>query len=233
MHTVLHVDRLRHEVRILGPVLFLIPMAIAVAFVGITVMLFVGNVVHSFIASMLTAALEACLPLAVGIILSTVAVQDDSLELLLTMPAAYRKIAFLRFALILAWTLLVELLAALALFVFLPWIPVKPLEAFQLMWMAPSLWLAALGILLALVMRSRVSSGAILGSIWIFQLTFHGYFAQNGWTQPWFLFATLFTTNAPFWLANRLELIITAFVLFAASWWFLRDPERRFYGEDN
>ncbi|HYB01007.1 MAG TPA: hypothetical protein VED37_12375 [Ktedonobacteraceae bacterium] len=88
---------------------------------GLTVMLFVGNVVHSFIASFIIAALEACLPLAVGIILSTVAVQDASLELVLTMPTAYRWIASLPFALILSWTLL----ATLALFIFLPWIPVK------------------------------------------------------------------------------------------------------------
>lgn len=232
MNTVLHLDHLRHEVRILGPVLFLAPLALAVVFVGLTVMLFVGNVVHSFIASLLIAALEACLPLSVGIMLSTVAVQDSSLELLLTTPTAYRWIAFLRFALILGWTLLVELLATLALFVFLPWVPVKPLEAFQLTWLAPSFWLASAGILLALVLRSRASSGAILGCIWIFQLTFHSYFAQNGWTRPWFLFVTLYTPGAQFWLANRLELIVTALVLLAAAWWFLRNPERRFFGED-
>lgn len=233
MNAVLHLDRLRLEVRILGSLLFLIPLALIVVFVGLTVMLFVGNVVHSFIASLLIAALEACLPLAAGIILSTVAVQDASLELMLTMSTAYRWIAFLRFTLILGWTLLVELLATLGLFVFLPWIPVKTLEAFQLTWLAPSLWLAALGILLALVLHSRASSGAILGCIWIIQLTFHSYFAQNGWTRPCFLFATLFTPDAQFWLVNRLELIIAGFVLFVASWWFLRNPERRFYGEDN
>src|SRR5215472_2762245 len=97
MNSVLHLDRLRHEVRILGLVLFLIPLAMIVVFMGLTIMLFVGNVVHGFIASLLIAALEACLPLAAGIILSTVAVQDASLELLLTMPIAYRWIAFLRF----------------------------------------------------------------------------------------------------------------------------------------
>ena len=233
MNSFLHVDRLRHEVRILGPVLFLIPLAMIVVFVGLTIMLFVGNVVHSFIASLLIAAIEACLPLAAGIILSTVAVQDASLELLLTMPTAYRKIAFLRFALILSWTLLMELLATLALFAFLPSISAKPLAIFQLTWLAPSLWLAALGMLLSLVLHSRASSGAILGSIWIFQLTFHSYFAQNGWTRPWFLFATLYTPGAPFWLANRLELIIASLALFAVSWWFLCDPERRFYGEEH
>lgn len=232
MKMFLHLDHLRHEVRILGPVLFLIPLVLAVVFVGLTVMFFVGNVVHSFIVLFLIAALEACLPLSVAIILTTMAVQDASLELLLTMPAAYRWIAFLRFALILGWTLLVEFLATLALYTFLPWIPVKPLVAGQLTWLAPSLWLAGVGILLALVLRSRASSGAILGCIWIFQLTFHSYFAQNGWTQPWFLFATLFAPNASFWLANRLELIASALVLLSAAWWFLRHSEWRFFGED-
>ena len=228
----LRLDRLRYEAHILGPVLFLVPLALAVVFALLTVMLLVGNVVHIFIAAMSIAALEACLPLAAGIILSTIAVQDASLELLLTMPAAYRWIVFLRFALILGWTLLVELLATLALYTFLPWVPVKPLAAGQLTWLAPSLWLAGAGILLALLLRSQASSGAILGCVWIFQLVFHGYFAQNGWTQPWFLFATLYTPGASFWLANRLELIATALVLLAAAWWFLRDPERRFFGED-
>ena len=136
MKNVLSLDHLLYEIRILGPVLFLIPLALALAFVGMTVLLFIGNVVHSFVASLLIAALEACLPLTAGIILSTVAVQDASLELLLTMPAADSWIVFLRFALILGWTLLVELLAALTLYAILPWVPIKPLAAGQLTWLA-------------------------------------------------------------------------------------------------
>ncbi len=232
MKPFLHLDHLRYEVRILGPVLFLIPLAEASGFAGLTIMLIVGNVVRSGIAALLIAVLEACLPLTAGIVLSTIAVQDASLELLLTMRTSYRWIVFLRFALILGWTLLVELLATLALYAELPWVPVKPLVTFQLTWLAPSLWLAGAGILLALVLRSRTSSGAILGCVWLFQLLFHGSFALYGWMQPWFLFATLYTPDASFWLANRLELIATALVLLAAAWWFLRNPERRFFGED-
>jgi hypothetical protein len=225
-------DHLRYEARILGPLFFLIPPALVLAFAGLTVMLFVGSVVHSFIAVVLMAGLEACLPLAVGIVLATIAVQDAALELLLSMPAGYRWIVFARLGLLLGWTLLVELLATLALYAALPWVPVKPLAAGQLTWLAPSLWLAGAGMLLALVLRSRAASGAILGCIWIIQLTFHSYFAQNSWTQPWFLFATLYTPGAPFWLPNRLELIATALILLLAVWWFLRNPERRFFGED-
>lgn len=228
----LFLDHARYEARILGPVLFLVPLALGVFFAGMAGILLVGNVVHSFIAPVLIAALEACLPLAAAIVLSTVAVQDASLELLLTMSAAYRWIVFLRFGLILGWTLLVELLATLALYAFLPWVPAESLAAGQLTWLAPLLWLASAAILLALVLRSRASSGAILGCIWILQLTFHGYFAQQSWTRPWFLFATLFTPGDPFWLTNRLELMAFALLLLAAAWWFLRSPERRFFGED-
>jgi hypothetical protein len=225
-------EYLRYEVRILGPLFFLIPPGLVLAFAGLTVMLFVGSVVHSFIALVLIAALEACLPLAVGIVLATVAVQDAALELLLSMPSGYRWIFFARLGLLLGWTLLVELLATLALYAALPWVPVEPLLAGQLTWLAPSLWLAGAGMLLALVLRSRAASGAILGCIWIIQLTFHGYFVQSDWTRPWFLFATLYTPAASFWLTNRLELIATALILLLAVWWFLRNPERRFFGED-
>ncbi len=232
MKPFLSLDHLRYEVRILGPVLFVIPLALAMVFAGLTLLLLVGNVLHAGIAALLIAALEACLPLTAGISLATVAVQDASLELLLTLPVAYRRIVFLRVALLLGWTLLVELLATLALYAELPWVPVKPLVSGQLIWLAPSLWLSGAGILLALVLRSRTSSGAILGCVWIAQMVFHGYFTNNVWMQPWFLFATLYTADASFWLANRLELIATALFLLAAAWWFLRNPERRFFGED-
>jgi hypothetical protein len=228
----LSLDHLRYEVRILGLLLFLIPLALALAFAGMTALLFAGNVMHSFIANLLIAALEACLPLAIGIVLATVAVQDSALELLLTLPATYRGILFLRFVLLLGWTLLVELVATLVLYTVLPWVPVQPLLAGQLAWLAPALWLAGAGVLLSLLLHSRASSGALLGCIWLFQLVFHGYFAQYNWTRPWFLFATLFTPTASFWLSNRLELIATALLLLAAAWWFLRNPERRFFGED-
>src|SRR5690348_5782601 len=150
MNTFPRLDHLRYEVRILGPLLFLIPLALALAFAGLTALLFVGNVGQGCIVSMVTAALEACLPLTAAIILTNVAVQDASLELLLTMPTSYHRIAFLRFALLLGWTLVVELLATLALYSLLPWATMEPLLSGQLTWLAPLFWLAGAGILLAL-----------------------------------------------------------------------------------
>src|SRR5947209_19917545 len=76
MKTFLRLDIWRHELRILGPVLFVIPIGLALFFVALTVMMFAGNVPRSFIASLLIAGIEACLPLAAGILLATVAMHD-------------------------------------------------------------------------------------------------------------------------------------------------------------
>ena len=120
----------------------------------------------------------------------------------------------------------------LVLHAIVPWVFSNPIVEGQLTWLSPLLWLAAVGTLLALLMHSRVASGAVLGCIWIMQLTFHGYFVTYGWVQPWFLFATLFTPGTSFWLTNRIELLLTALVLFIVIWWCLRNTEWRFRAED-
>jgi hypothetical protein len=63
-------------------------------------------------------------------------------------------------------------------------------------------------------------------------LALHSYFALNAWTQPWFLFATLYTPDAAFWWANRIELMLTALVVFLAVWYYLRNTEWRFRAEE-
>ena len=225
-------DIWRYELRIIGPLLFVIPVGVVLFFTVLTIMMFVGNVPHSFITSLLIAGVEACLPLVSGIVLTTVVMQDAALELLLTFPVAYRAVMFARLLLVMGWMLLVDIIAVVMMYVFLPWVSPRPLLVGQLIWLGPSFWLAGVGILLALLLHSRTSSGAIQGCIWIMQLTFHGYFAQYVWLRPWFLFATLYTPDASFWLTNRLELIATGLVFLLAIWWFLRNPERRFFGED-
>src|SRR5262249_48564958 len=100
------------------------------------------------------------------------------------------------------------------------------------LWVAPLLWLAAAGALLALLLRSRATAGAVLGALWIAQLALHSYFATYAWTQPWFLFATLYAPDAAFWWANRIELILTALAAFLAVWYYLRNTEWRFRAEE-
>ncbi len=223
---------LRYEFRILSPLLFAFPLLIAMSFAGLGLWLNVRNVDHSFISSLLTASLEACIPLMVGVIIATIAAHDSAIELQLTVLMPYRFTVFRRFILLLAWTALVEIVAMLVLHTILPWASSSPIVEGQLTWLSPLLWLTAVGALLALLMHSRSASGAVLGCMWVSQLAFHSYFVAYGWTQPWFLFATLYTPGTSFWLINRIELLLTALVLFIAIWCYLRNIEWRFHAED-
>ena len=232
MHISARFEALRYEIRIMGPLLFAVPLLVAVGLAGLATLLDLRHVSRDFIAQLVTAIFEACLPLTAGILLSAVAPHDDAIEVQLTLARPYRFIALSRFALLLCWTVLVEALAALALRGTLPWVFAGPHMAQPLTWLAPTLWLAATGILLALLMRNRSSSVAVLGCIWVCQLVFHGYFAFYGWAQAWFLFATLFVPNASFWLANRIELIVTAAGLALLVWGYLHNSEWRFLGEE-
>ncbi len=120
----------------------------------------------------------------------------------------------------------------LALTVSAPWALPKPGAAALLVWLAPALWLAAVGALLALLLRSWSASGALLGGLWFAQQVLHGYFATQGWLRPWFLFATTYDAAAPFWLANRVEVILMALAVFVGLWVYLRAVEWRFTGEE-
>ncbi len=232
MHISARVKALRYEIRIIGPLLFIVPLLVAVGLTGFATLLDLRHVSRDFIAQLVIATLEACLPLTAGILLSTAAPHDDAIEVQLALARAYRFTALSRFALLLCWTLLVEALAVLALRGALPWAFSGPHMTQPLTWLAPMLWLATSGALLALLLRSRSSSVAILGCIWVCQLIFHGYFASYGWMQPWFLFATVFTPQAPFWLANRIELIVTAVGFALLAWGYLHNTEWRFLGEE-
>jgi hypothetical protein len=187
---------------------------------------------HGFIAGLLTAALEAFAPLAAGVLVATIAARDDALELQLTVATPYRRTAGRRIGLLLLWTALIETATMLAIEVFLPWAAPKQGIEYIAAWAAPLLWLSAAGALLALLLRSRATAGAVLGVIWIAQLALYGYFLTNDWLRPWFLFATLYSANAPFWWANRLELLLAAVVFFAAAWFYLRNAEWRFRAEE-
>jgi hypothetical protein len=81
------------------------------------------------------------------------------------------------------------------------------------------------GFTLALLIRSRSASSALLGGIWIIEAIFYGYFAIINWLKPWFLFPTTLAPNISFWLTNRIELLITAFVLLLLDWFMLSNAE--------
>jgi hypothetical protein len=100
----------------------------------------------------------------------------------------------------------------------------------QLTWIAPLFWFVGTGFTLALLVRSRSASSALLGGIWMIEAIFYGYFAFIDWLKPLFLFPTTLAPGISFWLSNRIELLITALILLLLDWFILRNIERLLQG---
>jgi len=232
-------DRFRYEIQLLGKRVILTPMLIMVGFAFLAFLLY--NL-HTNPARTLSASLEIILPLAAGVVVATITSQDPAIELQLSMPRRYDRTALGRLTIIAGWTIVIALLSSITIFTLkLTFVP-QPSQSWpaplqfltgQLTWLAPLLWLVAVGLCLALLFRSRAASGALLGGIWIAEIIFKDYIAATNWLNPVFLFTTtllpLVGTAPPdifnLWLSNRFELIGTALVLLLVGWLLLRNPE--------
>jgi hypothetical protein len=225
---------LRYEVKVIGPWLFALPVAVACGFAVIVAMMGFREAEHIDITNVVMAGIEGAVPLMAGIGAATIVSYEPAKELQLTVPAPYRMTMLRRLFLFLSWSSLVEAAVIAALAGFWPWTLAKSgLEGYLFTWLAPLLWFGAWGAVLTLLLRSRAASVAILGVVWVVELLFHGLLAAYGWTRALYVFATMFNAARSFWGPNRLELIATALVLFAAVWFYLRNSEWCLQGEES
>lgn len=227
-------DRFGYELRIMGKWVVLIPLLTLAAFAVLAALLTVMHVEQLRISQVLTASLEMILPLTAGLLMATIVSHDAAIELQLTMPETYRATALGRLCLITAWTGAVAFLASVFIyhlkFLRVPsqleaWTVLPQFLVGQLTWVAPLLWFVAVGFCLALLMRSRSASSALLGGIWTAEAIFYGFFATTGWLRPVFLFPTTLDPGIDFWLVNRLELSGIALVFLVAGWFMLAHTE--------
>ena len=227
-------DRIRYELRIMGIWMILIPPLIILTFVLLGLMLTIMQVDHLRISQVLTASLEMGLPLAAGLLTASIVSYDTAIELQMTMPKTYRMTAFVRLSLIIIWTSCIALISSMFVYHLRFWRVPSQVETWkvlpqfligQLTWIAPLFWLVGVGFSLALLIRSRSASSTLLGGIWMIEAIFYGYFAIIDWLKPLFLFSTTLAPYISFWLSNRLELLITAFVLLLLDWFMLRNTE--------
>ena len=106
--------------------------------------------------------------------------------------------------------------------------PMLQWETAQLTWLAPLLWFVTIGLFLALLLRSRAASTALLGGIWVAENLMYGLLISTSWLHPVFLFATTltpFSLLTTFWLMNRIELIGTALLFLLIDWFQLHQSE--------
>lgn len=232
-------DRLRYELKLMGRRVILTPILVMIGFALIALFLHTRAVDP---ARTLSASLEMIIPLATGIVVATITSQDNAIELQLTMPKKYDRTVLGRFIMIFGWTVCVALLSGIVIYALnLQYIPLATSSESVtlqfltqvLTWIAPLLWLVGIGVCLALLLRSRSASSALIGGIWIFEIIFKDYIAATNWLHPVLLFPT---TLIPLvgtipqiyfniWLTTRLELIGTALVFLFIGWLLLRNTE--------
>jgi hypothetical protein len=226
--------RIWYELRIMGGWVILIPPLIVLTFVMLGGILTIMQVDHLRISQVLTASLEMVLPLAAGLLTASIVSYDTAIELQMTMPKTYRMTAFVRLSLIIVWTGCIALISSVFMYHMRFWRVPSQVETWkvlpqfligQLTWIAPLFWFVSVGFSIALFIRSRSASSALLGGIWMIEAIFYGYFAIVDWLKPLFLFPTTLTPHISFWLSNRIELLITAFLLLLLDWFMLRNTE--------
>lgn len=227
-------DRLRYEVRLLGKFSLPVPCLVMIIGVLLAELLRLGQTKTT---SLLNACLEMFLPLVAGIFAATICGHDPAIELQLTLPTFYRRTVLYRLTIIGIWIACVAMIAStnlqwLGIAKTLPiassWPQIVQWGTRQLLWFAPLLWFLAIGLLLALLLRSRSASIALLGGIWIAENIMYGLLIGTSWLHPVFLFATTLTPAATlptFWLSNRIELLGTAVMFLLIGWMRLRQTE--------
>lgn len=239
-------DRLRYELQLMEKKVILTPILVIVGFALFSLLLKYLRVAPE---RFLLGGIEMILPIAVGITVGNVALQDSALELQLTMPRHYDRTAIQRLFLIIGWTSCIALCASLFLsllgLAYMPailtsWSPFASFFTLQLAWLAPLLWCASVGLCIALLTRSWTGSAALLGGIWIADIIFKDFIALTPWLRPLLLFPTtlvIFTvphlSQADFnlyWLDTRFEVLATALLLLPVCWLLLRNSENLLKG---
>lgn len=216
---------LRYELRILGRSVLLTPLLIVAVFDLLALLTAFAGGHGGIVARVLTAALEIGMSLGAGIAAANLVAAEPAAELHLALPRGYRATALRRLAIAVVWTCAVAALMAGILAATGGWLTDEPFLRSQLTWAAPILWMAGLGALLALVIRSRAGSVGVVTGVWLAEFIAHGLFRTNPWLRPVELFATSFAIGAPWWLGNRLELIGMAGAFVLGCWWLLGNGE--------
>lgn len=220
----------RHEVRRAGPAALLAPPAVALFVVAIAVDSALR--LHEPAPTtglILQNLLELGLPLAAGIGAASLIGRDPAVELQLTLPTAYRATILRRLVAGTGWVAVVALtvaLGAVATGWWDRWPGAHPPLAGQLTWLAPTAFLAGLGLLIAVLAGGSALAAAVVAMLWTFHLAAAGPLQDHQWSRPLFLFAT--TRGGPEldWTANRLTLLAAGTAMTGAAWLLLRRPVR-------
>lgn len=223
----------RFEVRRAGWAALLTPPVA----VGLTLFLVVAGATSGTsqvnTARSLFALMEMAIPLAAGIGAASLIGHDPGVEWQLTLPTPYRATLLRRFGVTLGWTVLVAGALAAGLVTTGWWDRVPDNHgalAGQLLWLAPTLWLGAAGLLAGALLRNPAAASGLVAGVWILQQVLAGPVQEHHWSRLLYLFASTRGTVPADWAANRLTLVASAICLAGIAWLLLGRPERLLRG---
>jgi hypothetical protein len=219
----------RYEVRRAGwAALLTPPVAIGLVLVLVVVDAASGTSEAST-ARALFALMEMVLPLAAGIGTASLIGHDPGVEWQLTLPTPYRATLLRRFGVTLGWTALVAGILAAGM-VSTGWWDRAPANhgslAGQLIWLAPTLWLGAAGLLAAVLLRNPAAASGLIAGVWILEQILADAVQAHYWSRLLYLFASTRGAVPEEWGANRLTLVASAICLAGAAWLLLGRAER-------
>jgi hypothetical protein len=183
-----------------------------------------GGAPRHAVVRLVVAGLEVLLPLAAAIGATALVGQDHAVELQLSLPTPYRVTLLRRLAITLAWPVLLAG-ASTAVLQALGWWPAAHSGiAGVLVWLSPLLWLPALGVFCAVLLRSATAASGLIAGIWLAEQLFAVAFAASAAGRAVYLFPATWLAGMPGWPVNRAVLLSTAAVLLASTCALLARP---------
>ncbi|MFY1691847.1 hypothetical protein [Plantactinospora sp. WMMB782] len=213
----------RHEARRVGWAAGVAPPAGLLVAVAMALLSGNAGAGRRQIGDLLLTGLEALLPLAVAMTAVTLVARDDARELQLALPTRYARTLGRRLGILGLTAALAALAYSAGLGLTGWWTGPDPLAS-VLVWAPPTLWLAALAVLLAVAGRSVVLASSAVAGLWIGEQIFAGPLVGHDLTRPVFLFTTSRAGTGEGWLTNRLVLTLTGLLLAATVALLLRRP---------
>lgn len=118
-------------------------------------------------------------PLGVAIAASSIVGRDPGAELVMTTPSSYRRVLFLRTSVIAMLGAAATFLTASVYYGLGDWPSGQGASGLALLWLPPMAWLAALGMLVAVAVRSTAAASGLVGGLWIAQVIFNRNMQDN------------------------------------------------------
>ncbi len=216
----------RHETSRSGWPALATPVVVSGGMLALAAVMKADSASHDSLMRVLVAWVEVGLPLAAGVGATSLVGRDPAVELQLALPTRYRATVLRRFAVTLGWPVLLALAGTVVLLATGWWPAARTGAESLLVWAAPLCVLAALGVFLAVWLRSAAAASGLIGGIWLVEIVFAGLFTSPTVLRVLYLFPTTRLPDMADWATNRAVLLATAAALLAATFGLLSRPHR-------